>query len=257
MKKNTLGLKLSAALLAIATAGLAACGGGTLGGLPFGNVRVVNAISDSTSLDARAASLPSDINNITVNTASGFRTVPDSTFNLDVTVNTASGSRPTFTFNNVDIDRDTDTTVYLPGRISDGSFGSTAGFQVKNVNNTIATGQVEVLPVHAASAGPAAVSIYITAPTVTSLTGVTPINLNYRQAGAPTQINGGSYRIRVTAQGSPTVIFDSGTTGVNLAAGQRLQIAALNETDTTRNSTIQLLAIPSDNSAALAIHNVP
>ena len=243
-------------VLAAAAGSLSACGG-TLGGLPAGNLRVVNGISDSTSLDARAANLPSDINNVTVNTASGFRTVPDSSFNLAVTVNTASGSQPAFTFNNVSIDRNVDSTVYLPGRISDNSFGSAAAFQVDNPNATITTGQVELQPVHASSAGPASISLYVTAPSVTTIAGLTPINLNYRQAGAPTQIAGGSYRLRVTAQGSPTVVFDSGTTGVTLAAGQRLQVAALNETDTTRASSIFLLAIPSDGSAPLAIHNAP
>ncbi|GAC1621258.1 MAG: hypothetical protein NVS9B10_03860 [Nevskia sp.] len=243
-------------LLAAAVTTLGACGG-TLGGLPAGNLRVVNGISDSTSLDARAANLPSDINNITVNTASGFRTVPDSSFDLSVTVNTASGSQPAFKFMNVKIDRNVDSTAYLPGKISNNSFGSAAAFQVNNPNATITTGQVELQPVHASSAGPAAISIYITAPTVTTVAGLTPINLNYRQAGTPTQIAGGSYRIRVTVQGSPAVIFDSGATGVNLAAGQRLQLAALNETDTTKGSQIFILAIPSDGSAPLAIHNGP
>lgn len=254
--KKSFSHALPALLFATAT-GLAACGGGnTLLGLPAGNIRVVNAISDTTSLDARATNLPSDINNITVNTASGFRVVPDSSFNLNVTLNTASGSQPTFTYNNVTIDRNTDTTIYLPGTIAAGT-DTTDGFQVDNVNATIPTGQVELQPVHASSAGPASISVYITDPTVAAITGLTPINLNYRQAGAPTPIAGGSYRIRVTAVGSALVIFDSGTIGVTLAAGSRLQLAALNETDTTRASAIFILAIPSDSSAALAIHNVP
>lgn len=244
-------------LLIGSAAALAACNGNsTLGGLPAGNLRVVNAISDSSSLDAKATNLPSDINNITVNTASGFRVVPDSSFNLNVTVNTST-SQLGFTYPNVSIDRDVDSTVYFTGRIVDGSYGASASFQVDNPNATLTTGQLEVLPVHAASLGPASVSIYVTAPDTVSIVGQTPINLNYKQAGRPTQIPAGNYRIRVTAQGSPTVIFDTGTTGVTLAAGTRLQIAALNETDSTKGSSIFLLAIPSDGSAPLALHNVP
>lgn len=246
-----------AMLLLSSAATLAACNGnGTLGGLPAGNLRVVNGISDSTSLDAKATNLPSDINNITVNTVSGFRVVPDSSFNLNVTVNTST-SQIGFTYPNVSIDRDVDSTVYFTGRIVDGSYGATASFQVDNPNATITTGQLQVLPVHAASLGPASVSIYVTAPDTASITGLTPINLNYKQAGTPTQIPAGSYRIRVTQLGSPTVIFDTGTTGVTLAAGSRLQLAALNETDGTRGSPILILAIPSDSSAPLALHNVP
>lgn len=239
----------------LATA-VAACGGGTLGGLPAGNLRVVNGISDSTSLDAKAPNLPSDINNILVDSASGFRVVPDSSFNLNLTVNTASGSQPKFNFNNVTIDRDTDTTIYFPGTIAAGTY-ATDGFQVDNVNATIPTGQVELQPVHASPASPAAISLYITDPAVASISGLTPITLNYRQAATPITLAGGRYRIRVTAAGSALVMFDSGSTGVNFAAGSRLQLAALDETETNSFSPLFILAIPSDGSGQLAIRNAP
>ncbi len=252
MKKLSRVLAIPALILSAAT-GLAACGGGNLS-LPFGDVRVVNAISDSTSLDAKATNLPSDINNITVNTASGFRTVPDGTFNLNVTVN-APGSPTGFTFNDVDIDRDAETTVYFPGKIVDGSY-NTNGFLVKNSAGSIGTGQVEIQPVHAASNLPSAISLYLNAPANATLTG-TPINVNYRAGATPSQISGGSYRLLIAAQSNPTVpVFDSGATGVNLAAGARLQIAALNTTDATGASTgIMLLLIPSDGSTPVAVAN--
>lgn len=240
-------------VLIFAATGLAACGGGGVD-LPFGEVRVVNAISDSSSLDANAVNLPSDINNIAVNTASGFRTVPDGSFNLNLTVNTAS-SPLGFNFDNVDIDRDAETSVYFPGKVVDGSY-DTNGFQVKNALAGIGTGQAEIQTVHAASNLPVSISLYLNAPTDVAIGG-TPITVDYKTGAVPAAIASGAYRLRVTAVGSPVVLFDSGPTGVTLAADARLQIAVLNKTDATGAAVgIALLLIPSDDSTAVAVPNV-
>ena len=233
---------------------LSACGGGGDIELPFGDVRVVNAISDSSSLDAKAVNLPSDINNIAVNTASGFRTVPDSSFNLNLTVNTAS-SPLGFSFANVDIDRAAETSVYFPGKVVDGSY-DTNGFQVKNARAGIGTGQAEIQPVHAASNLPVSISFYLNAPADAAISG-TPISVDYKTGAAPSAIASGSYRLRITALGSPVVLFDSGPVGVPLTASARLQIAALNATDASGAAVgIFLLLIPSDSSTAVAVPNV-
>lgn len=260
MKTSTRILALPALLLA-AAAGLAACGGnGNPLNLPVGSFRVVNAISDSSSLDARASGLPSDINNITVNTASGFRQVPDSTFRLDVTVNTPSGARPTFSVDNIDIDRNAETTAYLPGTIAAGSFARD-GFFIKNAEASIGTGQTEVTLVDASSAagtGNTTLTFYLTAPTVTTVAGQPSTNVGYRTGSAPTQVAAASYRLRITAATNPAVvIFDSGTAGFTLAPGARVQIAAINESDATRNSPIQVLIIPSDSATPVTLRNTP
>lgn len=241
------------ALLIAATASLSACGGKGLS-LPFGSFRVVNGISDSSSLDAKATNLPSDINNITVNTAAGFRSVPDGSFKLNLTVHSGNNQLG-FSLDNVSISTNDETTAYFPGKITDGSY-NTNGFQVKNPVGSIGTGMVEIQPVHAASNVPTAISLYINAPTDATITG-TPINVAYKTGVTPSQISSGSYRLRVTAQGSTVVIFDSGTTGIPLAASARLQIAVLNQTDATGASLrIFLLLIPSDGSAPVAVANV-
>lgn len=247
-------LRVAAAVTAgVVAITLAGCGGGGIQ-LPLGDFRVVNAVSDSTSLDARASGVPSDINNIAVNTASGFRTAPDGSFDLSVTLNTSSGSRPQYSVRNIDIDRDSETTIYLPGRIADSTY-LTAPFQVVNSTGAIGTGQFDFRAVHAASDVTTPISIYLTSPDTISLANVTPITLAYRASSTPAQISGGSFRLRVTAQGSATVIFDSGLTGITLAPGSRLQIAAINETDVARGSPIQFLILPSDNSAAITVRN--
>lgn len=239
--------------IVFAAGGLAACGGNGVD-LPFGDFRVVNAISDSTSLDANAVNLPSDIDAIAVNTASGFRTAPDGSFNLNLTVNAAGGPLG-FNFNDVDVDRDAETTVYLPGKIVDGSY-DTNGFQVGNPKAGIGTGQAEIQTVHAASNLPVAISLYINLPADATISG-TPITVDYKTGAVPVGIASGAYRLRVTALGSPVVMFDSGPVGVTLAADARLQIAALNTTDPTGAAPgIFLLLVPSDSSTAVAVPNV-
>lgn len=241
------------ALLIVAAGNLAACGGGGID-LPFGDFRVVNAISDSASLDANAVNLPSDIDAIAVNTASGFRTAPDGTFNLNLTVNAAGGPLG-FNFNDVDVDRDAETSIYLPGKIVDGSY-DTNGFQVRNARAGIGTGQAEIQTVHAASNLPVTISLYLNLPTDTAISG-TPINVDYRTGAAPSGTASGLYRLRVTALGSPIVLFDSGPVGVALAADARLQIAALNVADASGAAPgIALLLIPSDSSTSVAVPNV-
>jgi hypothetical protein len=247
------------ALLLGATAALAGCGGdsGNFNNAfgAAGEFRVVNGISDSTSISVSAPNVPSDLTNITVNTASGFRTVPPSTFNATVTVNNSTGSTPTFTLNNVAVSSGQETTAYFPGKISDNSF-ATAGFAIQNGDASIANGNTEVTLVHAASAAAATVDVYVTTPGA-SLPGAPTYVVNYRGSTTPAQITAGTYEIRVALDSAPTtVVFDSGTAGVTLAAGSRLQIAALNETDTTRNSPIRLLVIPSDGSAPVTLENV-
>lgn len=240
-------------VLILAASGLAACGGDGID-LPFGDFRVVNAISDSTSLDANAVNLPSDIDAIAVNTASGFRTAPDGTFNLNLTVNAAGGPLG-FNFNNVDVDRDVETSIYLPGKIVDGSY-DTNGFQVQNALAGIGTGQAEIQPVHAASNVPVSISLYLNLPTDEVISG-TPISVDYKTGAVPGGVASGAYRLRITALGSPVVLFDSGPVGVTLAADARLQIAVLNVTDATGASPgISLLLIPSNSSTSVAVPNV-
>lgn len=240
-------------VLILAAAGLAACGGNGVD-LPFGDFRVVNAISDSTSVDANTVNLPSDIDAIAVNTASGFRTAPDGSFNLNLTVNAAGGPLG-FNFDGVDVDRDAETTIYLPGKVVDGSY-DTNGFQVGNPKAGIGTGQAEVQAVHAASNLPVTISLYLNLPTDATISG-TPISVDYRSGALPVGIAGGAYRLRVTALDSSVVVFDSGPVGVTLAADARLQIAALNVADATGAAPgIALLLIPSDSSVAVAVPNV-
>ncbi len=241
--------KLCTAALFGVSAALAGCGGdedliGT------GKFRVVNGISDSTSIDVAGDNLPSDLNNITVNSASGFRTVVDSTFRANVKINTGAGSNTASTsLDGIDIDPNQETTAYFPGTIVSGNYNG-QGFQVRNQTASIPTGQTEVQLVHSASAAAAQVVVYITAVDA-ALPASPTFTVDYRAAGPVTNVASASYRIRVALASSPrTVVFDTGTTGVTLAPGARLQIAALNETQSERNSPIRLLVIPSDGTPA-------
>lgn len=251
IKVGTCGMLLGAAVA------LAGCGGSNddIGNVfgATGKFRVVNGISDSSAISLNASGLPTDFGDVSVNTASGFRSVPASTFKANVTVKTTSGSQPTFSLDNIAVSSGQETTAYFPGKISDNSF-ATAGFSIQNGVGSIANGNFEATVVHAASNAQATVDVYLTAPGAAL---GSAIKVNYRGSTTPTQIAAGTYQIRVALDSAPTsIIFDSGSSGVALAAGSRLQIAALNETDSSRNSPIRLLVIDS-NSNSTTLQNSP
>ncbi len=255
--KATMSRTLVGATLLGAVAALAGCGGN--GGIDnvfgaAGKFRVVNGISDSTSIAVAAPNLPSDFGSISVNTASGFRTLPPSSFMATVTVSTSSGSQPTATLNNINVSSGQETTAYFPGKVSDNSF-ATGGFSIQNGVGNIANGNAELTLVHAASAAGTTVDVYLTTPGAV-LPATPTYKVSYRGSTTPTQITAGTYQIRVALDSAPTtVIYNSGSSGVQLSAGARLQIAALNETDTTKNSPIRLLVIPSDGTAPVTVQN--
>jgi hypothetical protein len=257
MKTMTSRTLAGVALLGAAAA-LAGCGGN--GGIDnvfgaAGKFRVVNGISDSTSIAVAAPNLPSDFGSISVNTASGFRTLPPSSFMATVTVSTSSGSQPTATLNNINVSSGQETTAYFPGKVSDNSF-ATGGFSIQNGVGNIANGNAELTFVNASSNTTVSSTTNGTID-ITLASNSTPIatayQINYRGSTTPTQIGAGSYTISIALDSAPsTVIF---TNNVTLSAGARLQIAALNETDTTKNSPIRLLVIPSDGTAPVTVQN--
>ncbi len=254
--RSTRSLLLQSMLFA--TAALSACGGSnndtTFTVSTVGKLRVVNAISDSASIDLKAAPLPMAFSNVATATGSAFQQIQYGIFGTDVTVHTASGSAPTFTLKNVQVAGGQEVTVYCPGTVSSNSF-STDAFYVQNNVQPIGNGTLEVDVVHAASAAQGIVDVYVTAPT-DALPTTPTYKATYRGTSGVRTLNAGSYRIRLALDSAPaSVIFDSGTTGVTLASGQRLQIALLNETDSSKNAPVLVYLLPSDATASRTVHN--
>jgi hypothetical protein len=231
--------------------------------LPVGDLRVANAIADSTDLDATVENVPSGITNITFGIASGFKVVPDGSYDVHLTAAKADTTQVHFDADSTHIDRGHATTVYAIGRLSS---ASQAVFVVEADEPEIQGGQSEVQLVHVASQHPVALDFFVTAPGA-SLAGATPITLSFPSDGQlfpsntqpttsfPPTVAG--YEIRVTAHGTLVpVIYDSGPTGVQFPSATTQQFALLDNADLTSTSPPFLLVLMGDG-GSFTIANAP
>jgi Domain of unknown function (DUF4397) len=91
-------------------------------------------------------------------------------------------------------------------------------------------GKTKIRFVHAASLVAAkTVDVYVTTPDG-ALTTATKAGFNYKDNSGYLEVASGSYRVRITAPGSKTVLIDTGTTGVDLASGKLYTGVAVNPT---------------------------
>lgn len=101
----------------------------------------------------------------------------------------------------------------------------------------LATGNVRLQVVHAASAAPT-VDIHVTAPN--DSLGAALATLDYKGFTQALDVPAGDYRVRITLPGQSTVVFDSGT--LSLAGGTDLVVAAINNRF-SGESPVSLLAV--------------
>jgi hypothetical protein len=95
-----------------------------------------------------------------------------------------------------------------------------------------AAGKTKIRFIHAASLVAAkSVDVYVTAP-ADALTTATKAGFNYKDNSGYLEVPAGSYRVRITAAGSKTVLIDTGTTGESLATGKLYTGIAVNPTGT-------------------------
>jgi Domain of unknown function (DUF4397) len=95
-----------------------------------------------------------------------------------------------------------------------------------------ASGKTKIRFVHAASLVAAkTVDVYVTAADAALSTATaTKANFNYKDNSGYLEVPAGSYRVRITAPGSKTVLIDTGATGVPLADGKLYTGIAVNPT---------------------------
>lgn len=99
---------------------------------------------------------------------------------------------------------------------------------------------VRVSVLHAAG-GVGPVDVYVTAPG-DMLASSTPLDLAFEQALPPTALMADTpYRIRITPDGSDSVVYDSGT--LELAGGTELLLIAVNNTYGVGDNPVNLLAV--------------
>jgi predicted small secreted protein len=95
-----------------------------------------------------------------------------------------------------------------------------------------AAGKTKLRLIHGASLVAAkTVDVYITAPAADIATATaTKAGFNYKDNSGYLEVAAGSYRVRITAPGTKTVLIDTGTTGVALADGKLYTGIAVNPT---------------------------
>ncbi len=94
------------------------------------------------------------------------------------------------------------------------------------------SGKTKLRLIHGASLVAAkTVDVYITAPAADLATATaTKANFNYKDNSGYLEVAAGSYRVRITAPGTKTVLIDTGATGVALADGKLYTGIAVNPT---------------------------
>lgn len=136
------------------------------------------------------------------------------------------------------------------------ALGKTADIEpliLNQSNKRPANDKVTLQVVHAASNAPT-VDIYLTAPGV-DIANESPVTtLSFKDVLAETEVAAGDYQVRITANGSKDVAFDSGT--VSLAGGKILNLVAVTNTSTGK-SPVSLLAVNSDGAGTIFSDQTP
>lgn len=196
---------------------LAACGGGS-GVDPNAKLRILHASPDAPAVDvsARGTVLVTDA---PFKAGTGFFDVGSGPADLKVNV---AGTATTVIAANPFLQGGRSYTLVALNRVA-----AIEPLLIEEAEGAPPAGSVRVRVLHAAPAAPA-VDVYVTAPAA-DLAGATPTlaNVPFKAVSAPLDVPAGDYRIRVTAAGSPTPVYDSGT--VALAAGQSLLLAAVEQ----------------------------
>lgn len=136
------------------------------------------------------------------------------------------------------------------------ALGKTADIEpliLNQSNKKPANDKVTLQVVHAASNAPT-VDIYLTAPGV-DIANESPVTtLSFKDVLAETEVAAGDYQVRITANGSKDVAFDSGT--VSLAGGKILNLVAVTNTSTGK-SPVSLLAVNYEGAGTILSDQTP
>jgi hypothetical protein len=197
-------------------------------------VRVLHASPDAPAVNVylNDAMTPT-IEDLDYAASSGFATVDEATYNVDVYGITASGADTASAVITADLDLEEDTryTVVAVDTIADGDSDSAADITAKVFADTGSLSDdtmVRVQVAHLASDVPQ-VYVHVTAPTADLSENTALGSISYTTGSdllGPVEVASGDYRIRVSTDAAgATVAFDSGT--VSLAAGSDLFIGAI------------------------------
>lgn len=219
-----------------ASAGLVACGGGSDPAPEQAQVRVIHASPDAPNVDVYAAGAKA-LSNVPYKAASGLLTVNAGDLPVKVT---PTGSDTGVISATLKLAKDTVTTVIAVNEVA-----KIEPLVITESAMKPSAGKARLRVVHAAATAPA-VDIYVTAPTADlATTTATLSNVAFKAFSDGLEVPAADYRVRVTAAGSKTVVFDSGTLPV--PAGADLLAVAVPQAN--GSSPISLLLISRDATA--------
>jgi hypothetical protein len=228
-------------LVVLSAAMLAACGGGG-GGAGSANLRVLHASPDAPAVDVLVRGTRI-VSNAKYKDASGYSSVDAG--DTEIKVN-AAGTQTTVLSATPSLGRDKSYTLIAANKLA-----VIEPLLIEDEASAIPAGSARLRVVHAAPSAPA-VDVYVTAPG-TAIASATPTltNVAFKAYSSALPVPAGDYRIRVTATGSRTPVYDSGK--IALAAGQDLLAVAVDQKEGL--APISLIALPASGASLEIVDN--
>lgn len=210
-------------------------------------LRVIHASVDAPAVDVFIDGSES-ISDLDFAESSGFASLFEGTYDIDVQANTPSGNLSVLTVNDFALAADASPTVIAVGDVAADTL------EVIVVDETTAdpmSDEVGLVVVHGSSAAPA-VDIFLTAPN-DDITGAAPaFNFAFKDSVDAGAVSADEVRIRAAVNG--TVVYDSGTVDLSPFAGSKIMVVAVAAENDVESSAspIKLLAVTDDAQVELA-----
>jgi len=189
-------------------------------------LRIIHGVPDAPTVNIYAgAAVLAGLENVDYQVSSGWITVDEGTYAVRVEANVPGGTADVITAS-LTLEGEKSYNVLAVGSTADGTIEPLV---VSTDRSSITAGNVRVQIVHAAVAAPM-VDIYVTAPDADIEAEQPLATASFKDSTGQVEVAGGDYQIRITAAGSKTVVFDSGT--INLPADADLLVVATQNTGT-------------------------
>ena len=203
---------------------------------PTADLRIIHAVPDAPTVNVFAgAALLAGLENVDYQVSSPWLTVDEGIYAVRVEANVPSGTADVITAS-LTLDGEKSYNVLAVGSTTNGTIEPLV---VSVDRSAVTSGNVRVQIVHAAPATPM-VDIYVTAPGDDIEVAQPLATASFKDSTGQVEVAGGDYQIRITAAGSKTVVFDSGT--VALPADADLLVAATQNTGTGPSPVTLLVA---------------
>ena len=200
------------------------------------DLRIIHGVPDAPTVNIYAgAAVLAGLENVDYQVSSGWITVDEGTYAVRVEANVPGGTADVITAS-LTLEGEKSYNVLAVGSTADGTIEPLV---VSTDRSSITAGNVRVQIVHAAVAAPM-VDIYVTAPDADIEAEQPLATASFKDSTGQVEVAGGDYQIRITAAGSKTVVFDSGT--INLPADADLLVVATQNTGTGSSPVTLLVA---------------